>query len=232
MIRISSDECAVPAMPDKAYVAGMMSEDHPPKDLSRGPRFPPDGQAHMSSAAQSGDPLQWSAWMAQAQDGDREAYRRLLHAIQPYVRAIAARMFRDQADVEDAVQDILITVHEAHRTYDPSRPFKPWLAGILRYRLADRLRAKGRIFSRETSLTTEHETFSAAEANDEAMILDTHALRAAISRLPDAERLAVERLKLREMSLRDVSAETGLSVGALKVATHRGLKRLRRLLTG
>ena len=38
-------------------------------------------------------------------------------------------------------------------------------------------------------------------------------------------------LKLDEMSLKEAAAKSGLSVGALKVAAHRGMARLRMILT-
>ncbi len=180
----------------------------------------------------SGDDDHWSAWMAATQDGDRQAYRKLLLAVVPYIRAIASRAFHEPADVEDVVQEILITLHEVRASYDPSRPFKPWLAGIARHRIIDRMRQRKRIFSRETSLGSEHETFSAPEANEEGMTIDAHTLHAAIKRLPDGQRLALEELKLREGTLRSVSVATGMSEGSLKVATHRGIKRLRVMLTG
>ena len=43
---------------------------------------------------------------------------------------------------------------------------------------------------------------------------------------------AIELLKLREMSLKEAAATTGMSIAALKVATHRALKALRKLLAG
>ncbi len=57
--------------------------------------------------------------MAAAQDGDRAAYRALLEAITPYVRALASRCFRDTGDIEDAVQDVLLTIHAVRHAYDP-----------------------------------------------------------------------------------------------------------------
>jgi len=47
--------------------------------------------------------LDWSILMARAQDGDANAYRRLLESITPYLRAHAARCHRNPSDVEDAV---------------------------------------------------------------------------------------------------------------------------------
>ena len=42
---------------------------------------------------------------------------------------------------EDAVQDVLLAIHEKRHTYDPARPFGPWLAAIARYKWIDRLRS-------------------------------------------------------------------------------------------
>jgi RNA polymerase sigma-70 factor (ECF subfamily) len=65
--------------------------------------------------------------------------------------------------------------------------------------------------------------------NDEE-IGDVEALEHAIRALPAGQRQAIELLKLREMSLKEASAATGTSVSALKVATHRAMLSLRRIL--
>ena len=61
---------------------------------------------------------------------------------------------------------------------------------------------------------------------------DPDALAQAIQALPPGQRQAVELLKLRELSLKEASALTGLSIGALKLATHRAVASLRRTLRG
>jgi RNA polymerase sigma-70 factor, ECF subfamily len=48
--------------------------------------------------------------------------------------------------------------------------------------------------------------------------------------LPPGQRQAIELLKLRELSLKEASAVSGASVGALKVAVHRGIAALRKAL--
>ena len=50
--------------------------------------------------------------------------------------------------------------------------------------------------------------------------------------LPNPQRRAIELLKLQEMSLKEASAVSGMSIASLKVATHRALKGLRRILAG
>ena len=58
------------------------------------------------------------------------------------------------------------------------------------------------------------------------------ALVGAIDKLPPDQRAAIKMLKLEEMSLKEASRATGRSVAALKVATHRAIKNLRKLLKG
>lgn len=175
--------------------------------------------------------VDWSILMAHAQSGDQSAYRRLLEEISPYVRSLAVKCHRDPSDIEDSVQDVLLTVHAVRHTYDPTRPFAPWLVAIANRRITDRLRRQGRSTARETPLTEEHETFSASEANCEERASDDRALREAIERLPQGQRDAIRLLKLQEMSLKEAAAASGLSVAALKVATHRALKNLRKMFT-
>ena len=54
----------------------------------------------------------------------------------------------------------------------------------------------------------------------------------ALGSLPESQRQAVRLLKLRELSLKEAAAASGMSVGALKVTMHRALASLRRSLKG
>jgi RNA polymerase sigma-70 factor (ECF subfamily) len=171
----------------------------------------------------------WAILMAHAQDGDRSAYQRLLREITPYLRSLAARRHRDPSDIEDAVQDILLTVHAVRHTFDPTRPFGPWLVTIANRRFIDRLRRQGRRRGRETPLMAEHETFSEPQANLEERP-DRHELEKAINELPPMQRKAVQLLKLKEMSLKEASTASGMSITSLKVNMHRAVKSLRKIL--
>jgi DNA-directed RNA polymerase specialized sigma24 family protein len=75
------------------------------------------------------------------------------------------------------------------------------------------------------------ETFSAHGPNTQEQGLRADELRAAIAQLPKGQRQALELLKLQEKSLAEAAAETGLSITALKVATHRAMISLRKLMT-
>lgn len=184
----------------------------------------------LDSKAGASRDLDWTILMARAQDGDNVAYLRLLQEITPYLRSLVRRWHKDHWDIEDTVQDILLTLHSIRHTYDPSRPFGPWLVGIANRRAIDRLRRRGRQALREAPLTAEHEA-TAATGDNRDDILEKHHLTAALDGLPPVQRTAVDLLKLKEMSLKEASEATGLSIASLKMATHRALLNLRALLS-
>ena len=81
----------------------MAERRHPNPALTLVPR-PATGDPRKNAIGED-----WSRLMARAQDGDRQAYRRLLDGITPYIRSLAGRCFRQPTDVDDAVQDVLLT---------------------------------------------------------------------------------------------------------------------------
>jgi RNA polymerase sigma factor (sigma-70 family) len=174
-----------------------------------------------------------SRLMARAQQGDHDAYVTLLRAITPRIRQIVRRRRGSFGDVEDVVQDILLSIHAVRATYRPAHPFVPWMFAIVRHRIADAGRRQVRQRTHEVEVADLDVTFQLPAANQhEDPFDDSEALARAIQSLPPGQRQAVELLKLRELSLKEASAATGLSVGALKLATHRAMVSLRRALRG
>ena len=98
-------------------------------------------------------------------------------------------------------------------------------------RALDRLRRQGRTRTREVALDFEDVTFSTPGANLGEADWNKRFLEDAIERLPPGQRDAVRLLKLQEMSLQQAAAASGMSVAALKVAMHRAMKNLRKMLT-
>jgi RNA polymerase sigma-70 factor (ECF subfamily) len=136
-------------------------------------------------------------------------------------------------DVEDLVQDVVLSVHAARSTYDLGRPFLPWLTAIARNRMADGARRHARRTANELMSDRLPETFPSEETNTLVdRYGDSEALAHAMADLPPGQRQAIELVKLSELSLKEASAVSGMSVGALKVAVHRGIAALRRALTG
>lgn len=172
-----------------------------------------------------------SALMRATQEGDRAAYARLLAAVRPLLRRVAARRWTGSADTEDVVQDVLLSLHQVRHTYDPGRPFLPWLMAIARNRLADVQRRQVRRAKGEVAVEVLPETISGEETKEPVdRMADAEMLSRALGELPPGQRKAVELLKLKEMSLKEASAASGMSIPALKVSMHRAMKALRVVL--
>jgi RNA polymerase sigma factor (sigma-70 family) len=172
----------------------------------------------------------WSQLMCASQAGERAAYERLLREITPFIRSIVRRHCNNRADIEEMVQDTLLTIHRVRHTFDPARPFGPWLAAIASRRSIDALRRRVRVARYEAPEDGTYETFVDAAANNEVEnVRSAEEVAELLSHLPARQREALEALKLKEMSLAEASAASGQSVGALKVNAHRALKALRAL---
>ena len=192
-------------------------------------------QAEPASASETTDQRR-AAWMAAAQAGDRRAYERVLADSVALIRAVARRHGVAHDQLDDVVQETLLTVHRVRHTYDPARSYDAWLAAIAGRRAIDGLRKDGRRGHREIS------DEQALESHGDPAFVDASAeiertqqarrLHAAIAELPPGQRQAVEQMGLRERSLGELSADTGRSTTALKVNLHRALKALRGRIHG
>lgn len=179
----------------------------------------------MQNAATAADPL--SALMHAAQAGQTRAYDQLLRAILPELRGFTRRRLSDAAEAEDAVQDTLLAIHALRHTFDPGRPFRPWLLAIARRRVIDRLRRSAPRRRHEVVLDETVADAAAAGGPDAERLAMQAELRRAVAALPAAQRQALTMAKLEDTPLADIAAATGRSVAALKVATHRGIASLR-----
>ena len=174
-----------------------------------------------------------TALMIRAQDGDSQAYAVLLTMLSSTARQYARNRVGDVPWLDDVMQETLLTIHAARRTYDPRRPFAPWFYAILSSRMIDVLRQEKRVRAREFAGDTVPEPPSSPASRHEASeALDARRLEAALDALPDRQREIVRALKLKDESVKDVSERLGMSPSAVKVAAHRGYKALRRLLGG
>ena len=170
----------------------------------------------------------WTGLMLRAQSGDQRAYAQLLSEILPFLRGLARRQRHSPDQVEDVVQDVLVTLHRIRHTYDPSRPFTRWLATIAQRRGIDLLRKQIRQGRHEIWDEEAYETFADPRATREQEAHDaTAGLSTAMLALSKGQREAIELVKMQELSLAEAAVVSGKSVTALKVTIHRAVKLLR-----
>ena len=188
------------------------------------------GTTRSSDAGAAALDAEWSALMARAQGGDRVAYARLLRECTPLVRRVVRHRGIKADRLDDVVQEVLLTVHRARQTFDPTRSFSAWLCTIAQRRAVDAMRRSGRHDRYEVSAPIEYENYADStqdSGRDGTFEGQGRGVREMIDQLPAAQREALDALALRQLSLEEASVQTGKTKGALKVNLHRALKTLR-----
>lgn len=159
--------------------------------------------------------------MSAAQAGDGAAYRRLLVRAGSWLQSYYSRRLPASL-IDDAVQEVLLSIHAKRHTYDPSMPFGPWLAAIARYRWIDQLRAMKDSATEETA--DELPVRDPAEAVRTARTLETM-----LQRLKPAQANAIRLVKLEGLTIREAAESLGQTISLVKVNLHRGLRQLSEL---
>lgn len=170
----------------------------------------------------------WQDLASRAQKGDVEAYRSLLSELVPVIRRIVIRSLPNSQAADDVVQEVLMSVHKALQTYDPKRPFMPWVQSIIHFRKTDFLRQHyaqnegGRVSLDDPDtpdyLISERPGETVKDIED------------AFAALPAQQQKVVELMKIKGYSAEEVSQKTGMSVSAVKVSVHRALQKLKERL--
>ncbi|QIB34815.1 sigma-70 family RNA polymerase sigma factor [Ancylobacter pratisalsi] len=168
---------------------------------------------------------EWADWMRRAIDGDSAAYHRFLHAVTPHLRSMARRRCATYgapaSEAEDIVQEVLLAVHLKRGTWDPARPIGPWLATIVRNKLVDALRRRGR----EATVTVDDiaELPAIDDRTDGSDRVDVERM---LEKLKDPQRDIVRSISLEGAGVRETATRLHMSEGAVRVALHRALKSL------
>jgi RNA polymerase sigma factor (sigma-70 family) len=164
----------------------------------------------------------WRTLMVVAQSGNAGVYRRLLTEVSAWLYRYYVKRL-PSAMVDDAVQEVLLALHEKRHTYDPSKPFGPWLAAIARYKWVDRLRSI--------------KAASMEELSDNLAVMDhgeavqsARSLEMLLNRLKPAQAEAIRLVKLQGLSIEEAATQTGQTIALVKVNIHRGLGRLTSLV--
>jgi RNA polymerase sigma-70 factor (ECF subfamily) len=159
-------------------------------------------------------------------DGDAAAHRSLLSKLSSHLRGYFGRQLarngRCPVDAEDLVQDVLVAIHACRGAYDRSQRFTPWLNAIARYKLLDYLRrTKGSI--KDVPLEARTELIA---RDDFASIASAFDLQRAMAGLSMKSRRSIQYVKLDGLSVSEAAQRLGMSVSAVKVSVHRGMKAL------
>jgi RNA polymerase sigma-70 factor (ECF subfamily) len=162
--------------------------------------------------------------LAEGLAGDERAYCRFLTELTTLLRGfLRRRLVRLPDQVEDLVQEILVAIHNQRHTYDHERPLTPWVHAIAKYKLTDLLRRRSRTDLLHDPIDEDADLFTLADTEVAAAGFDVAKL---LRGLPDRQRLPIWYVKIEGATVVDAAARTGMSVSAVKIGIHRGLKAL------
>ncbi|WP_087003342.1 sigma-70 family RNA polymerase sigma factor [Rhizobium sullae] len=167
---------------------------------------------------------EWASWLRSAIAGDSHAYRKFLTALTPHLR-VMARKRCDQfgapaSEAEDVVQEVLLTIHLKRGTWDPSRPLGPWLSAIVRNKVVDSLRRRGR------QAVPLEDVIATLKTDERMAASDRIDIEQIVGKLKDPQRTIVQSISIEGSSVRETADRLKMTEVAVRVSLHRALKGL------
>ncbi len=167
--------------------------------------------------------------MQRVATGDELAVEELYGKFGGLVFKVARQLMPSNAEAEDAVQDIFIRLWQTADRFDPRRAkLVTWVMLIARRHLIDQLRRRS--VRPKSTLLDEKMTAAATtgEPGHRSQADERNAnLRQQIAKLPELQRVVIERAYLQGFTLREVSQQLDTPLGTVKSALSRGLNKLR-----
>jgi RNA polymerase sigma-70 factor, ECF subfamily len=170
------------------------------------------------------------------QSGDADALTVLFERHGPRLLGVARRILRNQADAEDAVQQVFLDVFRSIRQFDPEKgSFKTWLFifGYQRIFNCRRSLTAHRFFDTDQfnellpELTRETESPSSFSLTEAAVLIEQ-----VLSRLQPRQRRTIELVYYEGFTAEEISVRTGESVRVVRHNLYRGLEKLRKAMRG
>jgi len=177
----------------------------------------------MGDTPEPSDETLFAAWRA----GDERAFEALFERWQAPLARHLERMLDDAATVDDLVVETFLRLHRHRDRVRPGEPLKPFVWTIARNLARNRLRMQ-RLWGWLPLASAEAEERPTPPRAGRGEVAAR--VSAAFATLPAAQREACSLRLLGELSLDEIAAVTGASLGTVKSRLFYGLRRLRVLL--
>ncbi len=167
-------------------------------------------------------------------------FERLVEIYQHRLYAFALRLVSNPHDAEEIIVDAMVRAYQALSQYDPGRiaalELRPWLYQITLNVFRNRVRGRRLPVVSYDQLEGSHmpEIADDGATQPEAALEQAECRRmltTSLARLPERERLAVTLRHIQGMTYSDIAAILEQPVGTVKANVHRGVRRLRQMLS-
>ena len=166
--------------------------------------------------------------MRQSLNGDKHAYAEILQETSRFLRPFLAKRLSFTNEVDDLLQEILISIHKARHTYDGKRPYKPWVYAIARFRLQDYLRAHYSDQLHHADDLSELEDYLHENVTESAITYES--ISGEVEKLPQKQAAILQLMHQEGYTAKEVAKKLGMNESAVKVAAHRAYRILREKL--
>ena len=175
--------------------------------------------------------------LLQAQNGDYDAYESLHKRLENPIRRFVRRLIGDTAEVDDVLQDTLISLYTNMHHIDPPENLRPYVFRIARNRCYDTLRKQGR-FNQESlddDAVNMRVSFNAHQRSNKPedathWLLLYIEVQEAIDLLPELQRQAIILFSEESLSYAEIAGIMDVSLGTVKSRLFHAKRTLRRLL--
>jgi len=172
--------------------------------------------------------VDYSALMRQALNGDAQAYATLLNETSRLLRPYLVKSLFSGNEVDDVLQEILISIHKARHTYDGVRPYKPWAYAIAKFRLQDHLRSHYASNLHNADNIDELENILPEDVTENEFSYES--ISGEVEKLPEKQATILRMMHQEGYTAKEVAEKVGMNESAVKVAAHRAYKVLREKL--
>lgn len=170
------------------------------------------------------------AMMRLALAGDKLAYTTVLRETSRFLRPFLSKRVNQPAEIDDLLQEILLSIHKARHTYDGERPYKPWAFAIAKFRLLDHLRAHYADHLRHSVELSEVENILPEHVTESGITYES--ISGEVHKLPGKQAAIVQMMHQEGYTAREVAEILNMKESAVKVAAHRAYKVIRNALVG
>ncbi len=126
-------------------------------------------------------------------------------------------------DAEDVLQRTFLDVWRFAGRYDPRQRFTGWLFTIAHRRAVDTLRSRR---NQVVDVDTIRDLTGEDGRETVERFADAADVRAAVTRLPEHERVVIELAYFEDLTQQDIAARLELPLGTVKARASRGTRRL------
>ena len=173
-----------------------------------------------------------NAWILQAQQGNDEAFTKLVEEYQTHVYNLCYRMLGEPEAAEDAAQETFLRAYQNLQRYDQSRSFATWLLSISAHYCIDRLRRrKLSMFSMDEE-NDDGTSFEIPDANSPDPEVESvkheerDRLHILLKELDETDRAAIIMRYWYDYSEVEIAESLQLTVSAVKSRLHRARRAL------